>query len=258
MSTPFIKSDFKFSQESLDWIKNTFDCVQNINEWHDLFRTEVSERKLGRKISFEGSPVLEEIKNYLKKFGIDESHYNDINGPDVFISNKPHPTPHFPHFDTATKIRGPQYWGGVKLVKSRFNVCIIYDPNDDMWWWEDVVPGHPLVMQDRRQAVGLKGLSAQERVAHLGEPTSKADMLYGDTCSAFVRTDCAHSFTIKKPGVRLVVTVALDKSIDELTSAMNWAKELNCFVTIKGNGMEVVGKFGVDAVKDGKCPDGVV
>lgn len=52
--------------------------------------------------------------------------------------------------------------------------------------------------------------------------------------------------------------VVCEKKLDDLTSAMNWAKELNCFVSIKGNGMEVVGKFGVDAVKDGKCPDGVV
>jgi hypothetical protein len=51
--------------------------------------------------------------------------------------------------------------------------------------------------------------------------------------------------------------VACEKEFEDLTSAMNWAKELNYFVSIKGNGMEVVGKFGVDAVKDGKCPDGV-
>jgi hypothetical protein len=49
-----------------------------------------------------------------------------------------------------------------------------------------------------------------------------------------------------------------EKELEDLTSAMNWAKELNYFVTIKGNGMEVVGKFGVDSVKDGKCPDGVL
>lgn len=51
--------------------------------------------------------------------------------------------------------------------------------------------------------------------------------------------------------------VACEKKVEDLISAMNWAKELNCFVSIKGNGMEVVGKFGVDAVEDGKCPDGV-
>jgi hypothetical protein len=43
-----------------------------------------------------------------------------------------------------------------------------------------------------------------------------------------------------------------------LDLAMAHAKMLNKFVTISGNGFEVVGKFGVDTVKDGLCPDGVV
>lgn len=38
---------------------------------------------------------------------------------------------------------------------------------------------------------------------------------------------------------------------------MAYAKTVNEFVTIKGNGFEIVGRFGVDAVKDGVCPDGV-
>ena len=42
-----------------------------------------------------------------------------------------------------------------------------------------------------------------------------------------------------------------------LDEAMSHAKTLNRFVCIKGEGFEVVGKFGVDAVKNGKCPDGV-
>jgi len=42
-----------------------------------------------------------------------------------------------------------------------------------------------------------------------------------------------------------------------LTEAMNVAKSMNEFVTIKGNDFEVCGIFGVDSVKDGVCPDGV-
>jgi hypothetical protein len=44
---------------------------------------------------------------------------------------------------------------------------------------------------------------------------------------------------------------------EDLTQAMAWAKVLGEFVTIKINGMELVGKFGADGIKDGKCPDGV-
>ena len=42
-----------------------------------------------------------------------------------------------------------------------------------------------------------------------------------------------------------------------LGEAMNVAKSMNEFVTIKGPEFEIVGMFGVDSVRDGKCPDGV-
>ena len=48
-----------------------------------------------------------------------------------------------------------------------------------------------------------------------------------------------------------------EKEFSGLTLAMDYAKTLDKFVTIKGDEFEVVGKFGVDSVKDGKCPDGV-
>jgi hypothetical protein len=43
-------------------------------------------------------------------------------------------------------------------------------------------------------------------------------------------------------------------SLDE---AMKYAKQMNEFVTITGPDFEIVGMFGVDSIKDGKCPDGV-
>lgn len=48
-----------------------------------------------------------------------------------------------------------------------------------------------------------------------------------------------------------------DLEFVDLGSAMDYAKSLNEFVSIKGDGFEVCGKFGVDSVKDGKTPDGV-
>lgn len=51
--------------------------------------------------------------------------------------------------------------------------------------------------------------------------------------------------------------VLCEKEFDGLTSAMDWAKTLDYFVTIKCSDFEVVGKFGVDSIRDGKCPDGV-
>jgi carbamoylphosphate synthase large subunit len=51
--------------------------------------------------------------------------------------------------------------------------------------------------------------------------------------------------------------VICEQEVEGLTPAMEFAKELNCLVTIKGNGIEVVGLFGADSIKDGMCPDGV-
>jgi hypothetical protein len=43
----------------------------------------------------------------------------------------------------------------------------------------------------------------------------------------------------------------------DLNSAMDYAKSLNEFVSIVGDDFEVCGVFGVDSVRDGKCPDGI-
>lgn len=48
-----------------------------------------------------------------------------------------------------------------------------------------------------------------------------------------------------------------EREFANLDLAMAYAKTLDEFVTIKGNGFEVVGRFGVDSIKDGVCPDGV-
>ena len=38
---------------------------------------------------------------------------------------------------------------------------------------------------------------------------------------------------------------------------MSYAKQLGTFVTIKGDNIEICGKFGVDTINDGICPDGI-
>lgn len=48
-----------------------------------------------------------------------------------------------------------------------------------------------------------------------------------------------------------------DLEFADLNSAMEYAKSLNEFVAITGEGFEIVGKFGVDSVVDGKTPDGI-
>jgi hypothetical protein len=43
----------------------------------------------------------------------------------------------------------------------------------------------------------------------------------------------------------------------DLNIAMEMAKYVDEFVTIKGPDFEVCGLFGVDSIKNGLCPDGV-
>ena len=49
----------------------------------------------------------------------------------------------------------------------------------------------------------------------------------------------------------------VEYEVSSLDDAMFLAKKMNEFVTITGPDFEIVGMFGVDTVKDGKCPDGV-
>jgi hypothetical protein len=51
--------------------------------------------------------------------------------------------------------------------------------------------------------------------------------------------------------------VIFKEEVVDLSKALVFAKELGILVTINGGGMEIVGRFGVDAVVNGVCPDGV-
>ena len=58
---------------------------------------------------------------------------------------------------------------------------------------------------------------------------------------------------------RMYKVIGKEETLKVLTlaEAMNVAKHMNEFVTIKGDEFEVCGIFGVDSIKDGVCPDGV-
>jgi len=48
-----------------------------------------------------------------------------------------------------------------------------------------------------------------------------------------------------------------EHEFSSLDEAMQYAKQLGMFVTIRGGEFEIVGKFGVDTIVEGRCPDGV-
>lgn len=54
-----------------------------------------------------------------------------------------------------------------------------------------------------------------------------------------------------------VIAKEQEQEFLSLELAMQYAKLMNEFVTISGGEFEIVGRFGVDSVIDGKTPDGV-
>ena len=46
-------------------------------------------------------------------------------------------------------------------------------------------------------------------------------------------------------------------SYDSLGEAISFARIVGMFVTIRGPDFEACGIFGVDSIREGKCPDGV-
>ena len=47
------------------------------------------------------------------------------------------------------------------------------------------------------------------------------------------------------------------QEFDTLDQALAYAKTVNAFVVIEGPDFEVCGRFGVDAIQNGLCPDGI-
>jgi hypothetical protein len=62
---------------------------------------------------------------------------------------------------------------------------------------------------------------------------------------------------VKKKKMYKVIGKEETFKVITLAEAMNLARHMNEFVTIKGADFEVCGRFGVDTVANGLCPDGV-
>lgn len=226
-------SDFSFSDEALGWIKETYvepykgkDTVV----YYDKYPTSIAKTKLFNKdITWEGTKALEELREYLALWGIPKDYLGQPHvGPDVFMfNNNNYSQVGYPHIDGY--MRDDKNPNLILPVLTRFNIVIEYNPDDNMYWWEDIVQGHPLVgpvlheFKDvhgntltNYQLLGIKGNGAADLWSKCGTPSFTKNGLYKNHKSAFLRTDCAHCVNISKPGFRLVVATALNKSLEEL------------------------------------------
>jgi hypothetical protein len=197
---------FEFSNQAKAWV---------LDRYKDKFKeplghnTDLTQYLPQAQQEWINSVVAVELKEFLKQYGCGIDYF----GINAFVCNLGNPDP---HIDTKGDLEGNVY-----RIKSRFNVMILGNPNDSLTWWghfdydhKDIVETKFLAPNGREYTnKSIPGNSTQERWDYLGEPSLVARDVY--TPSAFVKTDCAHTVDFT-PGPRLVVTVALDKSIEEI------------------------------------------
>lgn len=200
----YYKTDFEFTQRSLNLITNIFSSRWNRHFSHDAEYNslEIFEHSI--------SPVNRELKLFLSKFNLNLS-YAGIN---VFLSNLTEKAKTNPHIDVLHKHQGRF------PIKSRFNVMIMGNTNDPMFWWDKIKFGDPDHVENEftyfnqpYKSLGIPGNTIEERWQYLGEPTEvKYNLL---TTSSFVNTNYAHALELS-PGPRLILSVPLDKNIEDI------------------------------------------
>jgi hypothetical protein len=202
----YYSTDFNFSNDARNWIIDRYAGRLDGLIGHD---TDLTQYTPEAQAEWQNSIVARELNAYLSQYGVDTS-YNGIN---VFLCTLGNPDP---HIDTKS-----DYEGQVYKIKTRFNTMILGNPHDPLAWWGNFTYDDPRIEETKflapngREYVNksVPGGDTQGRYAFLGAPDHVARDIY--TPSAFVRTDCAHTVHFT-PGPRLIVTVALDKTIEEL------------------------------------------
>lgn len=197
---------FDFSEKARDWILYKYRDSLRGDVGHNTDLTQYSPQA---QAEWHNSIVCKEVNAFLKNYGADTSYY----GMNVFLCTNGNPDP---HIDTKLDVEGNVY-----RIKSRFNIMVLGTASDPLTWWGDFDLDHPNVVDTKFIAPNGKeytnksvpGDSTQARWDYLGEPSCVAKNVY--TPSAFVKTDCAHTVDCT-PGMRLLVTVALDKTIEDL------------------------------------------
>jgi hypothetical protein len=200
----YYKTDFEFTQRSINLITNLFSSRWSSNFSHDAEYNSMGVFEYGI------SPVNRELKLFLSKFNLN-LNYAGIN---VFLSNLTEKTKTNPHIDVLHKTQN------LLPIKSRFNVMILGNPNDPMFWWDKIKFGDPDHVEHTftysghsYKSLGIPGDTVAERWQYLGHPSEiKQNLL---TPSAFVNTNYAHSLELS-PGPRLILSVPLDINIEDI------------------------------------------
>lgn len=188
---------FEFSSDARQWIldryRDRFDTEFGHNTDFDLYDEQV-------QAEWQDSIVSQELNNFLKDYGVDTSYY----GINAFVCTLGNPPPHI-----DTKVDRDL---NLCRIKSRFNVMILGRPEDPLTWWD---VDYNDCMDSTFQAPDGNYYPTKVAPKVLPDPVVTASNVY--TPSAFVTTDSVHAVEFT-PGPRLIITVAINKSIEELLS----------------------------------------
>lgn len=216
----YLKQTFDFSQETKKMLLHYFKNKFNKNFDH---AEAIEEERPYKKWMWVHTSVGKELNTFLKNYNCDCSYY----GISFFISNTTDFYIGNPHIDSR-----PDNWHNnhdnylhspSSVVKSRFSVMILGNPNDSIYWWQSMPFGDPRLvvnefkyLNDQKYfSLNIPGSDTTSRWDYLGEPSLEAKDVWSP--SAFIKTDCAHTVNCS-PGPRLMVTVPLQKSIEDIMS----------------------------------------
>ena len=211
MNKFYHKLDFDVSKDSREWIIKRYETKFKDRFYHHDDTAQLYSSELQKE--WQDSLVGQEISEFLLKYGCDKSTYSIT----TFLCNTSEFFPGNPHVDfkfDKQLVQSP--------IKTRLNVMILGNPEDEMVWWDHVPYDSPSLI-DVEFTDGGTGLTVnyptvpgdtkEDRLNFLGNPTYVAKSTL--TPSAFVKTDCVHTVNLS-PRPRIILTVALDKTIEEL------------------------------------------
>jgi hypothetical protein len=198
---------FNFSNDAREWILNRYKDRLTGNIGHN---TDLSQYTPEAQAEWKSSIVGQELNAFLNQYGCN----TDFGGINVFMCTLGNPDP---HIDT----KSDYHTGEVYRIRSRLNVMVMGNTYDPLIWWGNFQYDDPRIEETKFLAPNereytnksVPGSTTYGRYEFLGKPDCVARDVY--TPSAFVKTDCAHTVHFT-PGPRLIVTVALDKSIEDL------------------------------------------
>jgi len=217
--------DFDLSPAAKEWVLKKYENKFKEQFYHHDDTSEFFSQQAQH--DWHTSPVGVEIIDFLKQYGCDTS----LAGITTFICNREEYYPGNPHIDILCKSLKNKVLGTTetteKVIKTRLNIMVLGDPEDEMVWWEKFHYGNPLLadVDYLDLSTGLPftcrnvpGETKADRLKFVGEPSHIARNIL--VPSAFVKVDCTHTVNCS-PVPRLIVTVPLDKTIEELLSFAN-------------------------------------